>query len=119
MKGRPILPVSREELFSDDFLLQLLHSLDPKASLGGDARVLLEKVALDFIESVGKRSIEACEMRRGDLVLPNDIQFALETDYGLHISGGSPPFEPSTSPSDEYMNKLAVVKDFLMKSGKK
>jgi hypothetical protein len=117
MKRRSSVPVSREEIFADNFIQTLLRSLDPEASLCKDATILLEKVGMDFIETVGKRAIEACQMRQGDLVLPSDVQFVLETEYGIHVSGGSPLQRPPSGPTDEYSDQLAAVSDFLAKAG--
>jgi histone H3/H4 len=114
MEDRPGSRLRARDCLSDDFIFNILRSLDRTVPISAEAVALLESVAADFLATVKEETIRAANLRRSDSIKRKDVHFSVYSVYGMNLPGsGIVPFP--TAPAQQYSDQLTAVETFLSK----
>jgi transcription initiation factor TFIID subunit TAF12 len=96
------LDIGREYTISD-----LLHKIDPSASIDPLAEELVLDIADDFIDSIVMLAAESARMRGSQVVQADDV------NYVIHRKFGTSEIPPRLDfiPNDTHLRRLKAVQD--------
>jgi transcription initiation factor TFIID subunit 12 len=103
------LDVAREYTISD-----LLHKIDPSASIDPLAEELVLDIADDFIDSVVSLAAESARIRGSQTLQADDINYVIQRKFGsLGIAQPTGEIAHRTDfvPNETHMKRLKAVQD--------
>lgn len=104
--------VSREYTMSE-----LLHKIDPSASLDPLAEEFLLDIADDFIDSIVSLAAEAAKNRKSDTLQASDVNYVIQRKFGAYTTDvGSMKelqLEPDFVPNQAHQKRMKAIKETL------
>jgi transcription initiation factor TFIID subunit 12 len=103
------LDVAREYNISD-----LLHKIDPSASIDPLAEELVLDIADDFIDSIVTLAAESARIRGSQVLQAEDVNYVIQRKFGAlggAAGAGEVPHRLDFIPNDAHMRRLKAVQD--------
>lgn len=100
--------IAREYTITD-----LLHKIDPSASIDALAEELILDVADDFIDSIVTFSAEVAKNRGSPTLTAEDVNFVIQSRFGTSATGGQMEIQkqPDYSPTDAHLKRMKAVQE--------
>jgi transcription initiation factor TFIID subunit 12 len=107
------LDVAREYTISD-----LLHKIDPSASIDPLAEELALDIADDFIDSIVSLAAESARIRGSQTLQANDVNYVIQRKFGslgIAHATGEIAHRPDFVPNEAHMKRLRAVREALLR----
>lgn len=100
--------IAREYSISD-----LLHKIDPSASLDPVAEELILDAADDFIDSIVNLAAECAKNRGSPVLQPDDISFVIKRKFGDSSISGKYDIQrqPDFIPNENHLKRLKAIQE--------
>lgn len=96
----------RPNIFSRDFITNILSTLDPTAEISDEAKELATNVAYGFVDSLTNMALEIAKLRNSEVLDICDFQYVLSNVYGINLLSETTDM---SSPTSEYQDMMCAV----------